>query len=80
MSKKSLVVILILSVVVTYGVAIVDDIRRGSLLGGEGGVPFRFATGSFLGGSTNTLMLLLDIAFWFVVIWGIGKIISKVRG
>lgn len=78
MSKKEVVVILILSVVVTYGVAIVDDIRRGSLLGGEGGIPFRFATGSFLGGSTDNLMLVLDIAFWFVIIWVIWKSFQKI--
>ena len=79
MSKKSFVVILILSVLVTYGIAFVDDLRRNSLLAGEGGIPFRFSSGTLFGsGSINYLMLILDIAFWFVVIWVIWKILQKV--
>jgi hypothetical protein len=82
MSKKRFVVILVLSVVVTYGVAVVDDLRRNSLLAGEGGVPFRFSSGTLFGsGNTNYLMLTLDIFFWFVVIWivwfGIRKLTNK---
>ena len=64
---------------VTYGAAIAYDLWRGSLLAGKGGIPFQFASGSFLGGSTNNLMLLLDIAFWFGVIWVVWKAISKIR-
>lgn len=79
MSKKSLVIILILSVVVTYGVAFVEGLAGNHFLA-YGGIPFRFASGSFLGGSTDNLMLILDIAFWFVVIWVVWKVISKVRG
>lgn len=79
MSKKSFVVVLILSVVVTYGVAFIEGLAGNHFLA-YGGVPFRFASGSFLGGSTDGLMLVLDIAFWFVAIWGIWKLISKVRG
>lgn len=78
MSKKSFIVILILSVVVTYGVAFVEGLIGGHFLA-YGGVPFRFASGSFLGGSTDNLMLILDIAFWFVVIWLALKVISKIR-
>lgn len=81
MSKKAFVVILVLSVVVTYGVAFIDDLRRNSLLAGEGGVPFRFSSGTLFGsGSINYLMLLIDIAFWFVVIWIIWRIISYLAG
>lgn len=80
MSKKAFFVILGLSVVVTYGAAIIDDLRRGSLLGGAGGLPFRFASGSFLGGSTDTMMLILNIVFWFVVIWVIWRVISHLSG
>lgn len=79
MSKKAFVVILVLSIVVTYGVAFVEGLMGGHFLA-YGGVPFRFAYGSFLGGSTDTLMLLLDIAFWFVVIWVIWKAIAYLSG
>lgn len=77
MSKKAFVVILVLSLVVTYGVAFVEGLMGGHFLA-YGGVPFRFASGSFLGGSTNTLMLLLDIVFWFLVIWLIWKVLQRV--
>lgn len=66
--------------VVTYGAAFLDAIRRNSLLAGEAGFPFRFSSSYFFGESTNLLMLALDIAIWFIVIWGIWKVISKVRG
>lgn len=74
------VVLLFLSVVVTYGVAITEGLMNNHLLG-YGGVPLRFASGSFMGGSTDNSILLLDIIFWFIillVIWGlIGKAFSK---
>lgn len=79
MSKKSLVIVLILSVVVTYGVAFVDALRRNSFLAGEAGVPFRFSSAYFFSESTNYGMLILDIVFWFVVIWVVWKAVSKIR-
>jgi len=48
MSKKALVVILVLSVVVTYGVAFADVLKRNSFLAGEAGLPFRFSSSYFL--------------------------------
>ncbi len=74
MSKKVFVVILVLSVVVTYGAAFVDDVINPSK--NPTGFPFGFASFNFLGGSTNSLMLIFDIVFWFVVIWGVWKAIS----
>ena len=73
MSKKGFVIILILSVIVTYGVAIVEGLMGNHFLA-YGGIPFRFTFGSFLGGTNNNLMLMLDIIFWFVVIFGIWKL------
>lgn len=78
MSKKVFVVTLILSVVVTYGVAFVDDVINTSK--NPTGLPFGFASFNFLGGSNDNIMLLLDIAFWFVVIWVIWKVISYFSG
>ena len=77
MSKKAFVVILVLSVVVTYGVAIIDALIRNSLLAGEAGFPFRFSSSYFFGESTNFLMLILDIVFWFIIIWLIWKLLYK---
>ncbi len=77
MFKKAFIVIFVLSVVVTYGVAFMEGLMGGHFLA-YGGVPFRFASGSFLGGSTDNLMLLLDIAFWFIIIWGVWKVLQKV--
>ena len=76
MSKKVFVVILVLSVVVTYGAAFVDEIINPTK--NPTGLPFGFASFNFLGGSNDSLMLFLDIAFWFVVIWGIWKLLQKV--
>lgn len=76
MSKKSFIIFLILSVVVTYGVAIIEGLVNNHFLG-YGGVPFTFATGSFLGGSTDNLMLFLNIIFWFVILFGIWSLIKK---
>lgn len=67
-----------LGVVVTYVVAIVDALRRNSLLAGEGGLPFRFSSASLFGSeSTNFVMLVIDIIFWSVVLWAIWKLFLK---
>lgn len=80
MSKKIFFITLILSVVLTYGVAVIEGLVGGHFLA-YGGLPFRFATGSFLGGSTDSLMLILNIIFWFITIWaiwfGVRKLLNK---
>ncbi|CAN5135776.1 hypothetical protein BH11PAT1_BH11PAT1_7120 [soil metagenome] len=69
MSKISFVVILVLSVVTTYGVAMADALKRDSLLAGAAGLPFKFASGSLFGeAKTNYVMLSMDIIFWFITI------------
>ncbi len=78
MSKKSIIIILVLSVLVTYGVAIADALRRKSLLAGEAGLPFRFSSASLFGSeSTDQFMFLLDVFFWTIVLFGIWKLILK---
>lgn len=77
MSKKSFIVILVLSIVTTYAVAIIDALMRNSLLAGNAGFPFRFSSSYFFGESTNFLMLLLDIAFWFLILWLIWKFVFR---
>jgi len=78
MSKKSFVIILILSVVATYGAASLDfafNISKGILIG----LPFGFSSLNFFGSETKSTMLLLDIVFWFIVIWGIWKVLLRLR-
>ena len=78
MSIKAFLIILVLSVVVTYGVAIIDDsINMGK---NPTGLPFGFASFNFLGGSTDIAMLVLNIIFWFVVILIIWKVLKKIFG
>lgn len=75
-SKKAFIVILILSLLVTYGVAFADfafNITKGKI-----GIPLGFSSVSLMGSSTDYTIFLLDIAFWFVVIWGIWKVLQKV--
>lgn len=75
MKAKSFIIILVLSVIVTYGVAFIDfsvNITKGSI-----GLPFGFSYFNFLGAETDMPILLLDIAFWFLVIWGIWKLLLK---
>lgn len=77
MSKKAFGFILILSVVGTYVIAILDIwINKSKNIAG---LPLGFSSlGSFLGGSTDYLMLVLDIVFWFVITWGIWKMFKIV--
>ena len=76
MTKKSFVIILILSVIVTYGAAFIDfslSISKGLI-----GLPFGFSRFNFFGSETENTMLLLDIFFWFLVIWVIWKVCQKI--
>ncbi|OGE43671.1 hypothetical protein A3B45_03210 [Candidatus Daviesbacteria bacterium RIFCSPLOWO2_01_FULL_39_12] len=77
MSKKEFFIILGLSVVVTFGVTIVEAMINPSYR--QAGLPFKFGTYVLFGqASTNYLFLFLDIIFWFVVIWGIWKLFKMV--
>ena len=80
MTKKSFVVILILSVVLTYSVAIIDALARNSLIAGSAGLPLKFTSGYFGTSTTNYSILIVDIAFWFVVILGTWKLLKKTLG
>lgn len=76
MSKKAFVGILILSVVTTYGTALLDfafNITTGKI-----GIPFGFSSVSLMGSSTDYTTFLVDIAFWFVIIWLIWEVLLKV--
>lgn len=76
MSKGSFFVILILSVITTYGTAIIDEMIN--LAKNPTGFPFGFANFNFLGGSNNNLMFLIDVAFWFIVIFVAWKLLPKI--
>ena len=80
MTKKSFVVILILSILVTFVATFFEVILSGNVVAGESGFPLRFSSSSLFGGSTiNYLMLLADIFFWFFVIWGIWKFLQRAK-
>lgn len=76
MSKKSFFVILGLSVATTLIVALTGFVSKQYRL--AKGFPLEFTSFNFLGSSTNYMNLLLDITFWFLVIWGIWKLLKKV--
>lgn len=70
MSKKSGMIILVLSVVVTWLVKEVQGVLNFSLGGLDMGLPLTFYKCSFISScSISYVMLLVDIVFWFVVIW-----------
>ncbi len=75
MSIKSFIIFLVLSVVITYGVALIEFATGMAI--GPVGLPFGFSQFNFLGGETNNMNLLLDIAFWFVVLFTLKTIISN---
>lgn len=78
MTKKPLVVIFILGVVITYGLGIIDALVNSSA--NQAGLPFKFGSYVLFGtASTNYSILVLDIIFWFMVIWGIWRLIQKPR-
>ena len=81
MTKRSFVVISILSLISTYIASTVSAISTGTLLAGESGFPFKDTRATLFGqGSISGPMFILNIAFWFLVILGIWKILQKVVG
>lgn len=76
MNKKTFLVIFGLSPVTTYGLAFVDHLANESK--GSVGLPFGFSRFNFFGAETDQVMLILDIAFWFVVIWITWRMLLKV--
>ncbi len=80
MSKKAFIIILVLGVVASYIASIIDALVSGTLIAGESGFPFKDSRGTLFGeGSVNNLMFILDIIFWFAVIWGIWKLIKNLQ-
>ncbi|EKD90922.1 MAG: hypothetical protein ACD_30C00057G0006 [uncultured bacterium] len=77
MGIKSFLVILVLSVVVTYLLPYVNLFLP---INADGfGFPIKYGTSSFFGGSSFDLFaFFIDVVFWFAVIWGVWKLLSKV--
>jgi len=76
MTRKSFVAILILSIVITYGLSIIDALANSSA--NQAGLPFKFSSYALFGtASTNYSILILDISFWFLVIWGVWKLLQN---
>ena len=75
MTKKSLVIILILSIFTTALWSMVTLSLGNYNL--ASGFPLKWSSFDFLGSDTNYLALLIDVGFWFVVIWGVWKLIQN---
>jgi len=75
MSLKSGIIILVLSVVVTIGFTVLGFVTNQYQI--ANGIPLAFTEFSFLGSATNYLNFILDIIFWFGLIFGIWKLIPK---
>jgi len=78
MTKKSFVIILISSVIVTYVATFIDALINNTLLGGKAGFPLKFSSATLFGeGTTNYLLMGLNVFFWFIVIFIIWKLFPK---
>lgn len=78
MSKKTFVIIGVLSVVVTYGLAILDFVINTSK--NTVGIPFGFSTFNFFGAEMNSVNVSLNIIFWFIILFLIQQLINKLFG
>lgn len=79
MTKKSFVIIAVLSFITARIADFVDEIINGTLLGGKSGFPFKDDTTTILGGgSFNNYLFFLNVIFWFIVIFIIWKLLQKI--
>lgn len=77
MSKKEFVIILVLSVVISISIPLVAFALN--IYQFMSGWPLEFSRFNFLGSTTNYTNFFLDIVFWFLVIWGVWKILQKAK-
>lgn len=78
MTKRSFVVIVLLSLLVTFIADILDGLVNNTFIGGKSGFPFKDSLSmGFEGGTSYPHMFALNVIFWFVVIWGIWKLLQK---
>lgn len=78
MTKKSFVIIAILSFFTAIVADILDGVINNTLIGGKSGFPFKDSLSlGFEGGTSYTNMFILNVLFWFVVILGIWKVLPK---
>lgn len=79
MGKKEFLIILVLSVVVTWVTKEVNGILNFSLGGLNAGSPLGYYKCEFISScNIDYTFLVIDIAFWFMVIWIIWKIFRKI--
>lgn len=75
MTRKSFLIIIILSVFLAVFLPIIAFALGVTTI--SYGFPLKWSTFSFLGSDTNYTSLIIDIAFWFIVIWGIWKFLFR---
>jgi len=78
MTKKSFVIVLVLSIVTSYIADFIDAIVNNTLIGGRTGFPFKDSLSSGFGGTINNYMVALNIIFWFIVIFIAWKLLLRV--
>ena len=74
---KKVVILLILSVVVTLVIGLGDFAMNQNSI--QAGFPFKFTSAALMFGNaeTNYLILVLDIIFWFIILYIIWTLIKK---
>jgi len=75
MTKKVFFISIILSVVLAIILPVIAFALGITAI--SYGFPLKWTTFSFLGSHTDYTSLILDIIFWFLVIWGIWKVFKK---
>ena len=75
MNKKTLIITLFFSMILTIGIPVFAFALNLSNI--SDGVPLKWTSFSFFGSETNYNALFIDILFWFAVIFGIWKFIQK---
>ena len=80
MTKKSFIFIAILSFFAANIADILDGVINNTFIGGRSGFPFKDSLSlGFEGETSYTHMFILNILFWFVIIFIIWRVLKKVR-
>lgn len=78
MSKKPLTISLIISIILTVTIPIIGFGLSDSNV--VNGFPLQWTSFNLLGSETNYLNLLIDIVFWFFILFAFWKLFSKLMG
>ncbi len=78
MTKKSFIIIVITSFFATHIADLIESVVSNTLIGGRSGFPFKDSLSmGFEGGSSDNFMFVLNMLFWFIVIFIIWQFLQK---